>query len=96
VEVPPSQVEGLVHVSSLKDDWYEYRSRQNQLVGRRSRRTYLLGDMVEVEIQQVDALRNQIDLVVDQTAAPAPEGVDDTSPLPPEAVEQGQLALAES
>jgi hypothetical protein len=52
--------------------------------------------MVEVEIQQVDALRNQIDLVVDQTAAPAPEGVDDTSPLPPEAVEQGQLALAES
>jgi ribonuclease R len=98
VEVPPSQVEGLVHVSSLKDDWYEYRSRQNQLVGRRSRRTYLLGDMVEVEIQQVDALRNQIDLVVDQTASTPPEGVDEPSPLslPPEAVEQGQLALAES
>ena len=98
VEVPPSQVEGLVHVSSLKDDWYEYRSRQNQLVGRRSRRTYMLGDMVEVEIQQVDALRNQIDLVVDQTASTPPEGVDEPAslPLPPEAVEQGQLALAES
>ncbi|MFM7268119.1 MAG: RNB domain-containing ribonuclease, partial [Cyanobium sp.] len=40
VEVPPSQVEGLVHVSSLKDDWYEYRSRQNRLVGRKNRRTY--------------------------------------------------------
>ena len=99
VEVPPSQVEGLVHVSSLKDDWYEYRSRQNQLVGRRSRRTYLLGDMVDVEIQQVDALRNQIDLVVvDQTPATLQEGGDEPSlqPLTPEALEQGQLALAES
>lgn len=64
VEVPPSQVEGLVHVSSLKDDWYEYRSRQNRLVGRKNRRAYMLGDAVEVEIQKVDPLRHQIDLAV--------------------------------
>ena len=64
VEVPPSQVEGLVHVSSLKDDWYEYRSRQNRLVGRKNRRTYMVGDPVEVVIQKVDALRHQIDLAV--------------------------------
>jgi ribonuclease R len=64
VEVPPSNVEGLVHVSSLKDDWYEYRSRQNRLVGRKNRRSYMLGDAVDVEIQKVDALRHQIDLVV--------------------------------
>ncbi|MEB3322067.1 MAG: RNB domain-containing ribonuclease [Synechococcaceae cyanobacterium] len=71
VEVPPSQVEGLVHVSSLKDDWYEYRSRQNRLVGRKFRRTYLIGDRVEVEIQKVDALRHQIDLAVLQPELPA-------------------------
>ena len=64
VEVPPSNVEGLVHVSSLKDDWYEYRSRQNRLVGRKNRRTYMLGDRVDVEIEKVDALRHQIDLAV--------------------------------
>ena len=64
VEVPPSQVEGLVHVSSLVDDWYEYRSRQNRLVGRKNRRTYMLGDRVEVVIQKVDVLRHQIDLAV--------------------------------
>jgi ribonuclease R len=57
-------VEGLVHVSSLKDDWYEYRSRQNRLVGRKNRRVYMVGDRVEVEIQKVDALRHQIDLAV--------------------------------
>jgi ribonuclease R len=64
VEVPPSMVEGLVHVSSLKDDWYEYRSRQNQLVGRKSRRTYMVGDPVQVVIEKVDVLRHQIDLSV--------------------------------
>ncbi|NDC34424.1 MAG: RNB domain-containing ribonuclease [Synechococcaceae bacterium WB9_2_112] len=64
VQVPPSQVEGLVHVSSLKDDWYEYRSRQNRLVGRKNRRTYMLGDTVEVVIEKVDPLRHQIDLAV--------------------------------
>ena len=64
VEVPPSNVEGLVHVSSLKDDWYEYRSRQNRLVGRKNRRTYMLGDGVDVQIEKVDALRHQIDLAV--------------------------------
>jgi ribonuclease R len=73
VEVPPSNVEGLVHVSSLKDDWYEYRSRQNRLVGRKNRRSYMLGDSVEVEIQKVDALRHQIDLAV-----VLPEGYEDT------------------
>jgi ribonuclease R len=51
-------------VSSLKDDWYEYRSRQNRLVGRKNRRVYMVGDRVEVEIQKVDALRHQIDLAV--------------------------------
>lgn len=78
VEIPPSQVEGLVHVSSLKDDWYEYRSRQNRLVGRKNRRTYRLGDRVEVEIQKVDPLRHQIDLSV-----VLPEGVDE-EPSPSE------------
>mgnify|MGYP006269652135 FL=1 len=72
VEVPPSQVEGLVHVSSLKDDWYEYRSRQNRLVGRKNRRSYTLGDAVEVVIDKVDPLRHQIDLAVIQ-----PEGQDE-------------------
>jgi ribonuclease R len=64
VEVPPSLVEGLVHVSSLKDDWYEYRSRQSQLVGRKGRRTYMVGDPVDVVIEKVDVLRHQIDLSV--------------------------------
>jgi ribonuclease R len=54
--------EGLVHVSSLNDDWYEYRSRQSRLVGRKSKKVYQLGDVVKVKVVKVDILRNQIDL----------------------------------
>ena len=69
----PSNVEGLVHVSSLSDDWYEYRSRQNRLVGRKNRRIYQLGDPVTVRVTKVDVLRNQIDLDV------IPEPIDDAA-----------------
>ena len=64
VRLESLRVEGLVHVSSLKDDWYEYRSRQQTLIGRKNRRQYRLGDTVEVEVKSVDYYRQQIDLAV--------------------------------
>ena len=57
------RVEGLVHVSSLKDDWYEYRARQQALFGRKNRAAYRLGDRVGVQVKSVDYYRQQIDLV---------------------------------
>lgn len=63
VEIEELLVEGLVHVSSLKDDWYEYRSRHSCLVGRKSRQAYRLGDRIEVQVKSVDYYRQQIDLV---------------------------------
>ena len=63
VEIEDLLVEGLVHVSSLKDDWYEYRSRHSCLVGRKNRIAYRLGDRVSVEVKSVDYYRQQIDLV---------------------------------
>jgi ribonuclease R len=71
VEIEDFLVEGLVHVSSLKDDWYEFRPRYACLVGRKNRTTYRLGDQVEVEVKNVDYYRQQIDLVtVASTLAP--------------------------
>ncbi len=64
VEIEESLVEGLVHVSSLKDDWYEYRMRQQRLVGRKNRKQYRLGDRVQVQVKSVDYYRQQIDLMV--------------------------------
>jgi ribonuclease R len=73
VEIESLLVEGLVHVSSLKDDWYEFPQVNNKgkgrqplptlLVGRRSGRQYCLGDRIPVEVKSVDYYRQQIDLV---------------------------------
>ncbi|SAY38719.1 RNB domain-containing ribonuclease [Candidatus Synechococcus spongiarum] len=71
VELPPTHGEGLVHISALRDDWYEFRARQHRLLGRKSERQFMLGDAILVEIQKVDVLRNQIDLAVVTTASPA-------------------------
>jgi ribonuclease R len=73
VEIEELLVEGLVHVSSLKDDWYEYRSRQQKLVGRKNRKQYKLGDRVEVQVKSVDYYRQQIDLVAVGGGSEAPE-----------------------
>ena len=82
VEVGESRVEGLVHVSSLIDDWYEYRSRQNRLVGRKNRQTYQLGDSVQVRVINVDVLRNQIDLEVISQGSDASSEPESSEPLP--------------
>ena len=61
-EIEDLTSEGLVHVSTLGDDWYEYRSRQNLLIGRKSKKTYQLAQKVKVKVMKVDILKNQIDL----------------------------------
>ena len=62
VEIPELYVEGLVHVSTLSNDWYEYRSRQNSLIGRKSKNSYKIGDEIDIKIIKVDILKYQIDL----------------------------------
>ncbi len=61
-EIDDLTAEGLVHVSTLGDDWYEYRSRQNLLIGRKNKKTYQLSQNVNVKVLKVDILKNQIDL----------------------------------
>ena len=54
----------------MGDDWYEYRSRQNLLVGRKSKKTYQLAQKINVRVLKVDILKNQIDLeLVNETEA---------------------------
>ena len=64
VELPELFIEGLVHVSTLNDDWYEYRSRQNLLIGRKSKNTFQVGDLIDITITKVDILKYQIDLEI--------------------------------
>jgi len=99
VEIESLLVEGLVHVSSLKDDWYEFplingkgRARASTLlVGRRSGRQYCLGDRVEVQVKGVDYYRQQIDLV----AVVTPEGDRDSSTSEFSSISEADLEIPE-
>ncbi len=62
VEIDSLNVEGLVHVSTLNNDWYEYRSKQHLLIGRKSKKSYKIGDKIDIKIIKVDILKYQIDL----------------------------------
>jgi ribonuclease R len=61
VDVPGLAMSGLVHLSSLPDDFYVFDPNRNHLVGRRHRRVIRLGDKVEVQIAKVDSFKKQVD-----------------------------------
>ncbi len=54
-------VEGLVHVSSLSDDYYHYIEKMHTLRGERKKRSYRIGDTVRVRVDRVDPVRKRID-----------------------------------
>ncbi len=62
VELIDHYVEGLVHVTTMADDYYRYRETQHALFGENSKKLYRLGDRVRVQIIKVDMERRQIDL----------------------------------
>jgi ribonuclease R len=62
VELADHYVEGLVHVSTMADDYYRFREQAHALFGENTRKTYRLGDRVRVQIVRVDLDRRMIDL----------------------------------
>jgi ribonuclease R len=62
-------VEGLVHISTLPDDYYYFDEASHSLIGQRSKRRYRLGDKVKVKVVRVDLQRRQLDFRVTEAAA---------------------------
>ncbi len=54
-------IEGLVHVSNLKGDYFNFIEERYEMVGERTGRTYKLGQKVEVTLRDVDRLNRTID-----------------------------------
>ncbi|MFO0926895.1 MAG: RNB domain-containing ribonuclease [Gemmataceae bacterium] len=57
-------VEGLVHITTLPDDYYYFEEATHSLIGRRSGRKYQLGDRVRAQVVRVDLQRRQLDFRV--------------------------------
>jgi ribonuclease R len=64
VELPDALVTGLIHVSSLMDDFYVFEPARRQLIGRRSRKRFSVGDELSVFVVRVDAFKRQVDFAI--------------------------------
>ena len=69
VELPDALVTGLIHISSLTDDFYVFEPARRQLIGRRSRKKFKVGDDLSVFVARVDVFKRQVDFAI----APAAE-----------------------
>ena len=64
VELPDALITGLIHVSSLTDDFYLFEPARRQLIGRRSRKRYSVGDELSVFVSRVDVFKRQVDFAI--------------------------------
>lgn len=61
VELDDIYIEGLVHVTALRNDYYHFDAAHHRLTGERTRKTYRLGDRLRVRVARVDLDERKID-----------------------------------
>ncbi|NND37298.1 MAG: ribonuclease R, partial [Gammaproteobacteria bacterium] len=61
VQITELLVDGLVHVTSLDNDYYQYDAGSQRLVGERTGKTFRLGESMRVQVQRVDMDTRRID-----------------------------------
>ncbi|UTA47647.1 ribonuclease R [Simiduia sp. 21SJ11W-1] len=61
VELKDLHTDGLVHVTSLPQDYYHYDAAHHRMVGERSRQVFQLGDELEVKVVRVDLDERKVD-----------------------------------
>jgi len=89
VELKDLYIEGLVHISALPQDYYQFDQAHQRLIGERTRRTYQLGDTVRVQVMGVDLDQRKIDL-----ALPSGEPAKRQKPSVREALAKGLVPAA--
>ncbi|WP_168710084.1 ribonuclease R [Massilia sp. Mn16-1_5] len=83
VQLDELYVEGLVHVTGLGEDYFQYDEARHLLRGERTGKTFGLTDRVTVQVAKVDLEARKIDLVL------APEGSVAATPAQPQAEREG-------
>lgn len=57
----PNTIEGMVHITNLKDDYYIYNENTYELVGEKTGNTYKLGQKLRIKVMATDRLLRTID-----------------------------------
>ncbi len=60
----PNTIEGLVHVNTLRDDYYIYDAARQELAGEITHKRYALGDSVRVKVADADQVSKTVDFIL--------------------------------
>lgn len=69
VELTDVYIEGLVHITSLPQDYYHHEPAHHRLVGERTRKVFRLGDELRVQVARVDLDERKIDFELTEVKA---------------------------
>lgn len=67
VELSDIYVEGLIHISTLSNDYYHYDAAMYSLIGERTGKTYRLGGKVNIQVTRVDLDDRKIDFALKES-----------------------------
>lgn len=62
----PNTVEGLVHVNSMRDDYYTYEKEKYRFVGDMTKKVYSMGQKVKVRVEQADIATKTVDFSLER------------------------------
>lgn len=65
VQIDEFQLDGLVHIRTLTDDFYKLGKKKLSMVGDRRGKVYGFGDVVRVKITKIDLLKREVDFVIE-------------------------------
>ncbi len=65
VEITETKCEGMIRMTDLDDDYYEFDEQNYRVVGRRNKRMITLGDGLKVSVKNTDIDRRTIDLTLE-------------------------------
>jgi ribonuclease R len=63
-EIIENHCEGLIRISSMKDDRYEFDNEKIRIVGRNNKKIFRLGQVIKVKVIDTDIEKRTIDLVL--------------------------------
>lgn len=64
VEEIETKCEGMIRVRDMTDDYYVFNEKKLELFGQKKKKTYKLGDKVNIKVKKVDLERKTIDYIL--------------------------------
>ncbi|MEK7126031.1 MAG: hypothetical protein AAB835_00885, partial [Patescibacteria group bacterium] len=63
VELQETHADGMINIRAVGDDFFEYEEKQYRLVGRRTHKSYRLGDPIRVKLIAARIAEKELDFV---------------------------------